>query len=259
MSDEDIDRSLGHLLRTRMRFGMFAPVVRDPFASIGPEVIRAPAHVELAREAAEKSIVLLKNNGVLPIRRDATEKSIYLLGHNAASPDVLLGTYYGVIDRLVSILDGMVALIPDHYRVEYRLGMQSDRPNANRSSWTVPGKWDHFDLVIAVVDVETMLEGEGGDAIMSPEWGDRSDIGIPQHQIGILKKTSKTGVPLVVVVAGGSDLASPELHEFADAILYMWYPGEQGGAALAQILYGEVALSGKLHITVPGVTEFTVE
>ncbi|TFH04508.1 MAG: glycoside hydrolase family 3 protein, partial [Spirochaetales bacterium] len=251
LTEADIDRSLRRLLRTRFKLGMFDPEEKVPFSVIGTDKIRCAEHVTLAREAAEKSVVLLKNNGILPIIRGAAPRKIYVFGHNAASNDVLLGNYFGISDRLVTVVEGLTAESPEHYRVEYRIGIQPDRPNANPVDWSTPGKWDRFDAAIAVVGLVPAMEGEEGEAILSPERGDRTQIGLPPHQIEKLRKVKEAGLPLIVVLAGGSPIAIPELEEFADAILFMWYPGEQGGAAVARLIYGAVSPSGKLPITFP--------
>jgi beta-glucosidase len=251
LDESDIDTSLKRLLRTRFRLGQFDPPERDPFASIGTDRIRAPEHVQLAREAAEKSIVLLKNNGVLPLRKGPKAKRIFVTGHNAASTDVLLGNYFGVSDQLVTVLEGLVGEAPEHYKIEYRMGNVADRENANPVDWGIPGKWDGFDAIVAVMGLVPMLEGEEGEAILSSERGDRTQIGLPAHQVDRIRKLKNTGMPLVVVLAGGSPVAIPEVEELADAILYMWYPGEQGGAALARLIFGDVSPSAKLPVTFP--------
>jgi len=251
LGEEEIDASVRRLLRTRFRLGQFDPDDRVPFSAIGTDRIRAPEHVQLAREAAEKSIVLLKNDGVLPILRDEKPRRIFLTGHNAASVDTLLGNYFGIADSLVTVLEGLCAAAPEHYKIEYRMGMLPDRPNANPVDWGIPGKWDSFDAIIAVAGLVPMLEGEEGEAIMSEDRGDRTAIGLPEHQIERLRRLKQTGFPLIVVLAGGSPVAIPEVQEIADAILFMWYPGEQGGAALARLIFGDVSPSGKLPVTFP--------
>jgi beta-glucosidase len=260
VTEEQIDVSVQRLLDIRQRLGTLGPQAgnqegQGPYSGIGLDRIRAPEHVSLALEAAEKSIVLLKNNGVLPIHRGDTPKKIYLTGHNAASVDVLLGNYFGVSDSLVTVVEGVVAAAPEHFRVEYRLGMQADRENANTVDWSIPGKWDSFDAIVAVVGLVPALEGEEGEAILSPERGDRTDICLPKNQVDRIRKLKATGIPLVVVFAGGSAVAIPEIHDIADAVLCMWYPGEQGGTAVAKILFGEVSPSGKLPITFPRAVE----
>jgi beta-glucosidase len=133
--------------------------------------------------------------------------------------------------------------------------MVPDRPNNNPIDWAIPGKFDSFDAIIAVAGLVPMLEGEEGEAILSHEKGDRVQIGLPEHQVDRLKKLKATGHPLVVVLAGGSPVSIPEIHEIADAIIYMWYPGEQGGAALARLIFGDVSPSGKLPVTFPKSVE----
>ena len=251
ISEQEIDVSVRRLLRTRFRLGQFDPPERDPYSQIGLDRIRSSENTALAREAAEKSIVLLKNNGILPISLSAEPRRIYVTGPNAASVDVLLGNYFGISDTLVTVLEGLAAESPEHYKVEYRMGISADKPNANPVDWSIPGKWDSFDAIIAVLGLVPMLEGEEGEAILSSERGDRVDVGLPEHQVEWLRKLSATGIPLVVVVAGGSPIAMPEVHELADAVLMMWYPGEQGGTALARLVYGNFSPSGKLPVTFP--------
>ncbi|HKJ84778.1 MAG TPA: glycoside hydrolase family 3 N-terminal domain-containing protein, partial [Spirochaetia bacterium] len=255
LTEEQIDASVRRLLRTRFRLGQFDPDERVPFSTIGTDRIRAPEHIQLAREAAEKSIVLLKNNGVLPILRDEKPRRIFLTGHNAASVDTLLGNYFGIGDSLVTVLEGLSAAAPEHYKIEYRMGMMPDRPNANPVDWGIPGKWDSFDAIIAVAGLVPMLEGEEGEAILSAERGDRTSIGLPEHQIERLRKLKATGFPLIVVLAGGSPIEIAEVQEIADAIFFMWYPGEQGGAALARLIFGDVSPSAKLPVTFPRSVE----
>jgi beta-glucosidase len=100
-----------------------------------------------------------------------------------------------------------------------------------------------------------MLEGEEGEATLSAERGDRVDIGLPPHQLQKLKDLKNAGLPLIVILAGGSPIAIPEVQEIADAILFMWYPGEQGGAAVARVVFGDVSPSGKLPVTFPKSVE----
>ena len=251
VTEETVDRSVARLLRTRFRLGQFDPDERVPWSETPTEVIRSPEHVRLAREAAEKSIVLLKNDGVLPIERGEEPKRIYLMGPNAASTDVLLGNYFGVSEGLVTVLEALTGAVPEHFTIEYKMGMLAHQDNINPVDWSTPGKFDNFDAVIAVAGLVPMLEGEEGEAILSAERGDRSDIGLPPHQVERLKKIKAGGHPLIVVLTGGSPVAIEEIHEIADAVLFAWYPGEQGGPALARLLFGDVSPSGKLPVTFP--------
>lgn len=250
-TEQTVDRSVARLLRTRFRLGHFDPDWLVPWSDTPTDEIRSQDHVKLAREAAEKSIVLLKNNGVLPIERGGTPKRIYLMGPNAASTDVLLGNYFGASDNLVTVLEALTEAVPEHFTVEYRMGMLAHQDTINPVDWSTPGEFDTFDIVIAVAGLVPMLEGEEGEAILSAEQGDRSDIGLPPHQIERLKRIKAAGYPLIVVLTGGSPIAIGEIHDIADAVLFAWYPGEQGGPALARLLLGDASPSGKLPVTFP--------
>ena len=99
--------------------------------------------------------------------------------------------------------------------------------------------------------ISQLMEGEEGESIASPHLGDREDIGLPQNQIEFLKKIRNNAKKLVVVLTAGSAMAVPEVYEMADALLYAWYPGEQGGAAVADIIFGDEVPSGRLPVTFP--------
>jgi beta-glucosidase len=243
-----VDASVRRLLTTRFKLGMFDPDDAVPYAQIAPDVINCDGHRQLAREAAVKSIVLLKNDHeLLPVQPQ--HKKILLLGPNAANVHALLGNYYGVSPRLVTILEGLVEKARDKEEItlEYRQGCLLDRPNA-LLGWTM-GMTRSADLVIAVFGLDSSLEGEEGDAIASDENGDRTSIHLPPWQEEYLRAIRASGTPVVLILAGGSPIAVP--YDLADAILFMWYPGEEGGRAMADILFGDLCPSGKLPLTFP--------
>jgi beta-glucosidase len=134
--------------------------------------------------------------------------------------------------------------------IQYRPGALLDHANVNPIDW-YSGIAQEADVTIAVVGLDNMLEGEEGESLASPAKGDRDDIGLPAHQIDFLKKMRRNANKLVVVVTGGSPIAMPEVHEMADALLFVWYPGEQGGRAVADVLFGDYNPSGKLPLTFP--------
>ena len=108
------------------------------------------------------------------------------------------------------------------------------------------------DITVAVMGLTSLLEGEEGESIASPYKGDRLDIGLPQSQVDYLKGLKKNNdKPLIVVLTGGSPMAIQEVHEIADAILFAWYPGEEGGNAVADIIFGDAIPSGRLPLTFP--------
>lgn len=252
LDERKIDESVTRLFMTRFKLGMFDPDESVPYAAISPEVINSPQHRQLAREAAAKSVVLLKNEkDLLPLKEE--HKKILLLGPNATNIHALLGNYYGLSQRFVTILEGLVekTKTKEGVTLEYREGCLLDRPNAFHG-WT-PGMAKQADIVIAVCGLDGSLEGEEGDAIASEENGDRTSIGLPQWQEEYLRMINAAGKPVVLILTGGSPIAVP--YDLADAILFIWYPGEEGGNAVADILFGDVSPSGKLPLTFPVSTE----
>jgi beta-glucosidase len=132
----------------------------------------------------------------------------------------------------------------------YRQGALLDRPNVNPIDWytSVAGE---SDVTIACLGISPLLEGEEGESIASPHKGDRLDIGLPQNQVDFLKKIRANAEKLVVVLTGGSPIACPEVYDMADALLFVWYPGEQGGTAIADVIFGDESPSGRLPLTFP--------
>ncbi len=251
VTEAEVDLRLKHLLRTRFKLGFFDPPSCNPYNSIKEEVVNSPKNKALALEAAEKSIVLLKNkNNVLPLKKDL--KFIYVLGPNATNAEVLLGNYYGQSNELVTILAGITAKINTGTRLNYKYAFLSDRENLNNSDWVLR-EAASADVTICVMGLSGLMEGEEGESIASTTKGDRLDINLPKNQINYLRDTRKAigKKPLVVVLTGGSPIAMQAIDSLADAIIYVWYPGEQGGAAVGNILFGDAIPSGRLPITFP--------
>jgi beta-glucosidase len=249
VSEAEIDESLSTLLKTRFKLGLFDPEELVPYAGIGVDAINSPEHRRLAREAAVESLVLLKNDGgVLPLAKDLGK--VYVTGPLAADAAVLLGNYSGVSGDLATILEGIVDAVGPATMVSYRQGSLLDRDNVNPIDW-YSSVADSADVTIAVMGINNLLEGEEGAAIASPGKGDRFDLGLPENQLVFLRKMREHAGKLVVVLLGGSPMTIAEVHELADAVLLAWYPGEEGGRAVADVLFGDASPSGRLPITFP--------
>jgi beta-glucosidase len=249
ITEKEIDDALAILLRTRFKLGLFDPKESNPYNSISTDVINSPKHRALAREAAQKSVVLLKNNGVLPLRNDLNK--YFITGPHAANVDILLGNYYGVNPQMVTVVEGIAAAIKPGSQLQYRQGIMLDRPNANPQDWTT-GNARNSDATFVVMGISGLLEGEEGESIASPTFGDRLDYNIPQHQIEFLKKLkSGHNNPVIAIITGGSPMNLADVHELADAVLLIWYPGQEGGNAVADIIFGKTSPSGRLPITFP--------
>lgn len=251
LNERDIDKALTELVATRFRLGLFDPKGANPYNSIGSEVIGSEAHTKLARQLAQESIVMVKNkNQVLPLKKDI--KTLYVTGPQAANEEILLGNYYGMTDNTVNILEGIVGHVSLGTTINYKYGVLPFQKNINPIDWTTE-EAKTADACIAVMGISGLIEGEEGEALASPNKGDRTDdIGLPENQIEFLKKLKNgSSKPLIVIITGGSPIAIPEVCDLADAVLYVWYPGEQGGNAVADLLFGDVSPSGRLPFTVP--------
>jgi len=251
VSEDAINTALERLLRTRFKLGMFDPPGSGKYGKLGREVINCEKHKNLALKAAQKSIVLLKNdNNILPL--DSTPKSITVTGPASANVHALLGNYYGVSPRLVTILEGLGEKVKDMFGVnlEYRQGCLMYGENSK--SLAHYGEANVVDVVIAVMGLDGAIEGEEGDAIASDSNGDRDTIELPSWQLNYLQKVREAGKKIILVLTGGSPIAFPE--DIADAVIFAWYPGESGGQAVADIIFGDVVPSGKLPITFPAST-----
>ena len=250
VSEKEIDEQLAVLLKTKFKLGLFDPEKDNPYASLSEKDLDTDAHRKLAREVAQKSIVMLKNDGVLPLKNDLSK--YFITGPNATSIEILLGNYHGINPNLVTILEGLAGAIAPQSQMQYRQGTLLDRPNANPQDWASPNA-GNSDATIAVLGISGVLEGEEGESIASETAGDRIDYNIPQNQIDYLQKLDEAAGenPLVVVITGGSPMNLEKVHEYADAVLLAWYPGEEGGNAVADIIFGKVSPSGRLPITFP--------
>lgn len=250
VTEAEVDQALHKLLKTRFKLGMFDPEGVNPYSKLGQEVVHSEAHKQLARKVAQKSMVLLKNNGALPIPHDC--KNVFVTGPMAGNIDVLISNYYGVSDDMATILEGIAGKIAPGSKIGYRYGILPDRENLNPMDWST-GMAADADVTVAVMGTSPMNEGEEGEAIASSDKGDRLDTRLPASQLNYLKKLRKAAgtKKIVVVLTGGSAITSPEIQDLADAVLFAWYPGEQGGNAVADILFGDANPSGRLPVTFP--------
>jgi beta-glucosidase len=245
-----VDTALRRILSVAFRLGVYDAPQHAPFRDLDNRHIQCPQHLALAREAAARSCVLLKNNGILPLRPDV--ESIAVSGPTAADVEVLLGNFYrGVSANLRTILEGIVAAAPDGTRINYLKGCELYQDNLFDSTWSI-GLAEQADVIVAVMGNSPLMEGEHGECIGTRLGGDRDRLDLPQVQVNHLRKLKALrGKPLIVIVTSGSPILLAEVHELADAILLAWYPGEQGGDAVGEILFGQRVPGGRLPVTFP--------
>jgi beta-glucosidase len=196
--------------------------------------------------------VLFKNRaGVLPIGNSV--RTIAIVGPGAADQNVLLGNYYGMSDTLTTLLEGLVGEAPEGIRVEYRPGCLFTQKSTNPINWSLHEAAE-ADLTIACMGLSPLMEGEEGEALLTANNGDRDEIELPVVQRKYLEALLKAGAKIVLVLTGGSPIALGDLADKMHAILFAWYPGQEGGRALGDILFGRANPSGKLPVTFPQST-----
>ena len=249
ITEADVDRALARTLGTRFKLGMFDPAEEVPFTSISMDVVASDTHRQLAYRAAAESVVLLKNkDNILPIKPSA--RKIFITGPTATSMEVLLGNYYGFNNQMITMLEGVTGRIPEGMGLEYHPGALLKDPREIKQSWA-PHMAQSADVSIVCVGSTPQMEGEEGESLLTPLNGDRDSISLPASQANYIKELSIHGTKIVLVITGGSPIALGEIEDMADAILFVWYPGMEGGRAVADVLFGDVSPTGKLPITFP--------
>lgn len=255
LSEKDVDKSLKRLLMTRLKLGTIGNAEDNPYSNIQPDVINSKKHKTLAKKVAVKSIVLLKNkNSLLPLSKEIN--TLFVTGPNAANTNTLLGNYHGLSSEIITPLEGIVKKISNGTMVRYKMGVGINDQQTNRIGWSA-SLAGNSDATIAIMGISALIEGEEGAAISSNANGDRSEIDFPRSQVDYVKTLrEKAGSkPIILVVNSGSALNLDEVEPYVDAILYAWYLGEQGGNALAEIIFGDANPSGKLPFTIPRSTD----
>ncbi len=242
----EVDSALAGTLRTQFKLGFYGARALNPFNKYGADSVSNTYHTKLAREMAEQSMVLLKNNNhVLPLDK-STYSAIMVVGPNAANMDALLGNYHGVTDKAVNFVEGITGAVNAGTRVEYDQGCDYTDTTHFGGIWAA----SNAQVTIAVLGLTATYEGEEGDAFLAPGGGDKVNLSLPASQIAYIKALRKgTKTPIVAVITAGSELDLSSIDPYVDAIIYAWYPGEQGGNALADIVFGKVSPSGKLPVT----------
>ncbi len=254
LSEKLLDQRLTELMASRFRLGLFDDQSKVSYNYVTPDIVNSQKHIDLAYETALKSLVLLENkNNLLPLGRE--HNYVYVTGPLAHSCDALIGNYYGASDKMTTFYEGISGRMPLGMSTQYRPGVLINHQGYN--DWTVK-EAPEADVVVACIGLTNMFEGEGTDAIASQTKGDMFDLEIPEAQLEFVKtirknidapKSKNKNCKLVVVVASGTPLILTELREVADAIIYAWYPGQAGGYALADVLFGKVSPSGRTPMT----------
>ena len=251
VTEETITKSAVRLFTTRYLLGMFDGSEYD---AIPYTEVESKEHLALSEKASVESMVLLKNNGILPLKKESV-KTIGIIGPNADSRAALAGNYHGTASRYRTIQEGIQDYVGGEIRVLTSVGCHLWQEKTENLA--VAGDRlaeaavvaDESDVVILCVGLDETLEGEEGDTGNSYASGDKIDLQLPAPQRELMEVVAKSGKPVVLCVMSGSALDLSYGAEHFDAVLQLWYPGSEGGKAAAKVLFGEVSPSGKLPVT----------
>jgi len=268
VTEEQITAAVERLLTTRMKLGLFDGSEYD---SIPYETVECSEHTELAVKAARESLVLLKNDGILPLSRNSM-KTIGVIGPNANSLLALKGNYYGTSSRYVTLLEGIQDEAGSETRVLFAQGCElvrdREEPLAFAHDRTAEAVTvaEHSDVVILCLGLDETLEGEEIDEGNGCGSGDKADLLLPQVQLRLLEKILAVGRPVILCLMAGSAIDLSAADAGCSAIMQAWYPGARGGKAVADILFGKDSPSGKLPVTfyrstdnLPAFTDYSMK
>jgi len=263
LTEKEVDQRLFELLRTEFKLGFYDDQQNIPYHTYGADSVHNASHIALSRKIAQQSMVLLKNDhNLLPLNK-ADYPSLMVLGPNATSFDAMVGNYHGVSSKVVNFVEGITAAVDPSTRIEYDLGADYVDTTHFGGIWAA----SNSSVTIAVIGLSPVLEGEAGDAFLSKSGGDKKDLSLPTSEIAFMKQLRKdVKKPIIAVITAGSDVDISAIEPYADAIVMAWYPGEQGGNAFADLLFGKISPSGHLPVTfyrsindVPDYTNYTMK
>jgi len=242
-----VDRAVRRILRQKMRLGLFEKSLVDPERAAA--VVHAPGHRDLALRAARESIVLLKNEGgVLPLRKGL--RTLAVIGPNADNPANQLGDYvpHVVLQDVTTILEGIRVKVEPRTRVRYVKGCDviGDATDEIRVAVEAARKADA--AVVVLGENEWHAPGKTGT---NGEGFDVASLDLTGRQDELLQAVHATGTPTVLVLVNGRPLSTRWAAEHVGAIVEAWLPGERGGEAVADVLFGDQEPEGRLPITVP--------
>ena len=251
VTQEEITEAAVRAFTTRYLLGLFDESAYD---RIPYDKVECEEHLAIAEQMTKESVVLLKNDGVLPLRLQ-DGMTIGVIGPNANSREALVGNYHGTSSRYITVLEGIQDKVGHNRRVLYAEGshlfkdhMEHLSSKNDRITEAVVVA-ENSDVVILCVGLDETLEGEEGDTGNSYASGDKADLHLPRCQRDLMDAVLGTGKPVIVCLMAGSAIDLSVADEKAAAVLQLWYPGARGGRAVADILFGDCSPSGKLPVT----------
>lgn len=262
LDESVLDAHVLRLLTERFRLGEMDGV--SPWDDLDPALVEGPEHRALSLKMARETFVLLQNKeNLLPL---STDQRIAVVGPNADDAELMWGNYNPIPKTTVTLLEGLQARIPGIQAVRgcgiVDAAWQPDMPRTEKNAGmldsflpaldeqAVLAELENIDIVIFAGGISPRFEGEEMRvAVPGFFGGDRTDIELPDVQRRLLKALHEAGKKVVLVNFSGSAVGLVPETETCDAILQVWYPGQEGGTAIADVLFGDVAPSGKLPVT----------
>jgi beta-glucosidase len=269
LNEDKLNESLARLFTIRFRLGMFDPQEMNPYSKIPISSLGNNVHLQHSLKMTRQSLVLLKNNGVLPL--SGKIKTIAVVGPNADDAEVLLGNYNGIPKNIITPLKGIIDKMGSGVKIIYKKMTTHTRKVIENETWENEIKEiAAADVILFIGGISPRLEGEEGDAGNEKTegflGGDRTTIQLPKVQSELMKLLKKTGKPLIFINMSGSAVAMQWEATNADAILQAWYGGQFAGQAIAEVLFGDYNPSGKLPVTfyksdndLPSFTDYSMK
>lgn len=261
IEEKILDQAVIRLMETRLKLGMFEEEGTVPFDNIPYTAVDSKEHQKLNQDTARKSLVLLKNeNNLLPLDKNRLQ-TIGVIGPNANSRKALIGNYEGTASKYTTVLEGIQEYVGNDVRVFYSEGCHlcydqlSSFDEKNDRISEVKAVCTASDVIILVMGLDSSLEGEEGDTHNLFASGDKMDLNYPGMQKSVIKTAYESGKPVILVSMTGSAMAMSWEEEHLPAIIQAWYPGAEGGKAVADLIFGEYSPEGKLPVTFYHTTE----
>lgn len=253
VTEKQIRDAAVRLFTTRFILGLFDETEYDSLNYLDVETKES---IALAKRASDEAIVMLKNDGALPVNKDKV-KVISVIGPNADARRPLMGNYYGTSSEYITALEGIRKAAGEGVRILYSEGcdLSNSRPDPLSRDYNTIAEAEavmkRSDLVVLVIGLNETLEGEEGDQGNQYASGDKVNLSFPKTQLKLIEAVKRSGKPFVTVVMTGSAMNLTPFAEEASAILQAWYPGARGGLSIGDIIFGKVNPSGKLPVTLP--------
>lgn len=249
VSIETIDDACYRLMLARMKLGMFDPDEMVPYANIPFDKNDCKEHHELNKQITAQSIVLLKNDNLLPLSRESVKK-IAVIGPNADNKPALFGNYCGTPSAYSTVLDGF-RMAHEEAEIIFAQGCALEDGGSEVESLRAEAVWaaEQADVVVLAVGLTVAMEGEEDQGETTDAGGDKAGISLPRAQEELIEAVCSVNKPTIALSLTGSCVDLSMVDELCGAVLQCWHPGQFGGEVIAKMIFGDYQPSAKLPVT----------